>query len=188
MGLDGVELVMVVEEHFGIGIADAEAATLETPRLLADCVIRKVTAEVENDKCPSQRAFYRIRRELRGMGLPRSAIRPEAKFAELCEEVTWRRRKAWWMRLRDRLDVNWESGWRPVSIPFIPSSRRFPPGLKTVGDAAKWLAARRFGEFGVRFPKEEVESAIPEIIVEQLGINPAQFDWDAEFVRDYGVD
>ena len=188
MGLDGVELVMAVEEHFGIGISDAEASMLETPRLMANLVVRKVSGEVGEDQCATQRAFYRIRRELRGMGLSRSAVRPEARFNDLCGEETWRRRKAWWRRLGDRLNVGWEKGWRPVSIPFVPASRRIPPNLATVGGASKWLAARRFGEFGVRFSCEEVEAALPGIIVEQLGISPKHFDWDAEFVRDYGVD
>ncbi len=36
MGLDAVELVMAIEEEFGIDIADAESETLPTPRALID--------------------------------------------------------------------------------------------------------------------------------------------------------
>jgi acyl carrier protein len=44
MGLEGVEIVMAVEERFDIVIADAEAELLVTPRDIIDCVMRKLGA------------------------------------------------------------------------------------------------------------------------------------------------
>lgn len=41
MGLDAVELVMAIEEEFGIDISDAEAEKLLTPRLLIDFIWAK---------------------------------------------------------------------------------------------------------------------------------------------------
>ena len=41
MGLDAVELVMAIEEEFGIDITDAEAEKLRTPRLLIDFIWAK---------------------------------------------------------------------------------------------------------------------------------------------------
>ena len=42
MGLDLVEMVMAVEEHFGIEILDKEAYHITTPRKLIDYVTEKV--------------------------------------------------------------------------------------------------------------------------------------------------
>ena len=42
MGLDGVEIVLAVEEEFGIAIDDADAANLTTPRRLVDYVFERL--------------------------------------------------------------------------------------------------------------------------------------------------
>ncbi len=44
MGLDGVELVMAVEERFGIEITNAEAEKIITPGMLVDLIYSKVEA------------------------------------------------------------------------------------------------------------------------------------------------
>jgi len=41
MGLDSVELVMAIEEEFGIEIADADAAHMRTPRDVIDHISRR---------------------------------------------------------------------------------------------------------------------------------------------------
>lgn len=38
MGLDSVELVMAIEEEFGIEIEDAAAETMQTPRIMIDYI------------------------------------------------------------------------------------------------------------------------------------------------------
>jgi hypothetical protein len=63
MGLDAVELVMSVEEIFGIDLPDQDAATLTTPRKLIDYVCARVGA-TSRERCISQRSFYRVRRIL----------------------------------------------------------------------------------------------------------------------------
>ena len=42
MGLDAVEIVMAVEDEFGITISDAEAAECRTPRMIIDLVVSKI--------------------------------------------------------------------------------------------------------------------------------------------------
>jgi hypothetical protein len=63
MGLDGVELVMSIEEGFGVTIADAEAAACVTPAAVIDLVYGKLRASDER-VCVSQRAFYLLRKGL----------------------------------------------------------------------------------------------------------------------------
>ena len=187
MGLDGVELVVAVEEKFGIGISDGEAEKVVTPRDVAELVVRKVSSR-DDGGCRSQRAFHLIRRELQAMGVPRRAVRPAARLADLfwCQR-RWSR-KVWWQGLRERLGVQYEPHWK-ASAPYVrPRAFPFPRHLTTVRDAAEWLAERRAGEYGKAYSREQVEAVLPELIVEQLGIARDQFRWDAEFVRDYGMD
>ena len=63
MGMDGVEIVMTVEERFGIEISNPEAEQIVTPGELIDLVLRKVTTS-ETATCPSRRAFHAVRRAL----------------------------------------------------------------------------------------------------------------------------
>jgi acyl carrier protein len=83
MGLDGVELVMAVEDAFSISINDADAAKLLTLRLLTDYVLSKVTTTTAT-VCLTQRAFNLLRRSLlRHGGWKRSEITPDTSLPVL---------------------------------------------------------------------------------------------------------
>jgi acyl carrier protein len=74
MGLDGVELVMSIEEGFGVTIADAEAEACVTPAAVVDLVFGKLRASDER-VCVSQRAFYLLRKGLtRTLGVARRQV------------------------------------------------------------------------------------------------------------------
>lgn len=112
MGLDAIELVMSVEERFGIEIADEDASRIRTPRQLMDFVCHRVSVADEG-KCLSQRSFYRVRRRLMaatglarkdiGPGTPLQAIIPKSQsrtlWAELARSlgVQPRLRRAAWL-------------------------------------------------------------------------------------------
>jgi hypothetical protein len=74
MGMDAVEIVMAVEEQFGISIPDHEAEKISTPRMLINLVLEKVKTNGK-DVCRTQRAFYVLRRFLmQSAGVPREQI------------------------------------------------------------------------------------------------------------------
>ena len=80
MGLDGVEIVMKVEEAFDISIADEEAEKVLTPKALIELVEFKV-ATVELSVCLTHRAFNLLRHYMfEQRGLPRSRITPKTKM------------------------------------------------------------------------------------------------------------
>ena len=101
MGLDSVELVMAIEDEFGICIRDEDAEKMLTPGHIADYVMNLVQTEGYSG-CPSQIGFYRVRTALmNAFGLPRKAIRPDALMQELLSGDI----KENWKKLRDALQT-----------------------------------------------------------------------------------
>lgn len=104
MGLDTVELVMEVEEEFDVTVPDDGAETIRTVGDLYYWLVDRLGTPGVAGPCPSAAAFYRLRRVLiRQRAIPRDAIRPEARTADLLPEHD--RRAAW-----DGLE--YELGWR----------------------------------------------------------------------------
>lgn len=93
MGLDTVELVMEVEETFGIKIEDEEYGFLHTVQDLNDLIIRKRcrssggangTERRESPPCFSLVAFVRLRRALtERFDVPRSLVRPATHLEDV---------------------------------------------------------------------------------------------------------
>jgi acyl carrier protein len=74
MGLDSIEILMEVEDAFGIKIPDAEAETIITICDFHNCVWKHLEGRQVN-KCHSQILFYRLRSDLAVQNLlPRSQI------------------------------------------------------------------------------------------------------------------
>ena len=100
MGLDGIELMMEVEEEFGITISDAEAAKLRTVGdLVALCLDRIQAAHTV--RCPSLPYFLSLRRLVREIcNAPVLKMRPRDRV-EACLEKSKRYRL--WQRLPELL-------------------------------------------------------------------------------------
>jgi hypothetical protein len=93
MGLDLVELVLSVEEKFGIELPDEDAARLRTPRQLIEYVCSKVAA-VDPSACASQRSFNRVRRILAAATkVKKRAVRPATHLEDLLSAQV--RRRVW---------------------------------------------------------------------------------------------
>jgi acyl carrier protein len=93
MGLDGVELVMAVEEEFKIAIPDSDAFEADTVGKLVDAVHSRLRQNVE-EPCPSQQGFYLLRKELMTeLGLARSAVKPDSELDNLIPKAG--RRHLW---------------------------------------------------------------------------------------------
>ena len=105
MGLDTVELVMEVEESFGITIPDADAEKIQTVGQLYRYVLSKMDGPtLVTSGCLSAAAFYRLRRRLMGrFRVERRRIRPASALDDL---IPKRRRRAEWQQLGEDL------GWR----------------------------------------------------------------------------
>lgn len=94
MGLEGVELVMEVEEAFGIVIADEEAERTRTVGQLFELVVSKLSS---SQGCASMVAFNRLRRGLHTVfGTPRREVSPHTALDQV---LPVRQRRAAWRRL-----------------------------------------------------------------------------------------
>jgi len=83
MGLEAVEIVMQVEEGFGIAIKDSDAEKMVTPHDLIEQIMNQA-GRTGRVPCLKQRAFHRIRASLmRRFGLKREQIRLETRLTEV---------------------------------------------------------------------------------------------------------
>jgi len=112
MGLDGVELVMALEEGFGVTITDAEAETCGTPAAVIDLIFGKLGASDER-VCVSQRAFYLLRKGLtRTAGVDRRTV---ALSADVRSFTTDRSDREVWGDLNTAVQArSWPSLARPT--------------------------------------------------------------------------
>jgi len=100
MGLDGVELVMAVEEEFQMAISDSEASDCTTVRKLVELVHSRLR-HTSKDPCSSQHTFYLARQKLISiLHIPRQKIKPETKLDEL---IPTKNRKRLWRELTTAL-------------------------------------------------------------------------------------
>lgn len=108
MGLDTVELVMEIEESFGIRIENSEAEKIQTVGQAYECVLSKLQKRAERlgegaPRCASSAAFYRIRRTMMDTwATARSSIRPATALDSL---VPQQDRDFAWARLDASLDL-----------------------------------------------------------------------------------
>ena len=185
MGLDGVEIVLAVEEEFGVPISDAEAESLRTPGMIIDYICSTVldpsAVGVRNTdgvlRCSTQRAFYRIRKAiLESTTSRRSALLPETELRTLFKGKGGRKE---WNRFRQSLCLG------SFLYPSGLLAQAFP--AKTVDDLIIRLQAREpyFLRERGNWSREEVELRVRDIISEQLGI--ADFSNDDDLIRDLGA-
>lgn len=83
MGLDTVELVLAIEDEFGIRINNQVAQTLRTPSDVADYVMTRVRTEADSS-CLTQVGFYRVRSALVATCMTsRNEIHPDTSLTTL---------------------------------------------------------------------------------------------------------
>lgn len=100
MGLDAVELVMDVEDHFGVTIQDAEAERIRTVADLVELIRSRVSAS-QDAYCSTLPAFLKLRSTLRtSIGDANFRIRPSQQVAE---QLTASQRRLFWKQLTELL-------------------------------------------------------------------------------------
>ena len=116
MGLDGVEIVMAIEDAFAIRINDKEAERCVTPRDIIDLVMSKVQLSDEH-VCLSQRSFHTLRRTFIERGIRRSRFRSSTSLDEIVPKQN--RRHAWKSISEEIGTTTWPSLERPGWLEII---------------------------------------------------------------------
>jgi hypothetical protein len=102
MGLDGVELIMAVEDEFGLEIPEEDAQEFSTVGDLYDYLVARVGSQ-NAKRCLSSAAFYRLRRVLCAeAGAARRSVLPDTRLDGI---IPWRHRRAVWRSVRRELGL-----------------------------------------------------------------------------------
>jgi acyl carrier protein len=99
MGLDIVELVMEIEEAYEVQIPNREAERMRTVGDLYHCLLRQLGRQAAGP-CLSGVTFYRVRRALMELGVPRQSVTPRTELEQLLPEDS---RRMVWAQFRQAL-------------------------------------------------------------------------------------
>lgn len=183
MGLDTVELVMRVEETFGIAIPDEVASRLVTPDDMADFIMTRLELTDEPLPCLTQKAFHALRRGFtRTLRVPRRSFRPDALLMELLPDDL--PDEAWERVGRDVGLKGWPSLFRPVWLrSFVPHDCR---SVRDLIDHV--LAHDHAGVKGGerRWTRAQVRDVLWRVIADDTGVK--DFTGESRFVDDMGLD
>jgi acyl carrier protein len=181
MGLDTVELVMEVEDEFGLSIPDADAEQIQTVGQLYAYVCHRLRPRAET-VCPSARAFYRFRRALLArQPLPRRCVRPSSRISRLLPQ-----------ECRDRWPAVADEVGLAAAYSFNHKAPvRFPAVFTTVRDlvrqmtfpAAPWDRVVLHGDF-----EERVWERVRAIVAEHAGVKREEVRPETHIIYDLGMD
>ena len=196
MGLDSVEILVRVEEYFGISIPDREAEKILTVQDFADCVFAKVTFN-PTEKCKSQMLFYKLKTYFTdNQGLSKEQIRPDSKIRDLITgdlKTTWteieKHLKLDLPTLSD-LDLN-PTKEKEIKILGVKVwTRKSPVTIGTIGDLVNWTLAKNYDLIDPKtlFDKADVEKVIIGIISDSMAIPVNEIKLKHRISYDLGVD
>jgi hypothetical protein len=182
MGLDLVELVIRIEDTFGVQIPDRDATELTTPRKMTDYILSRVEVSQEPLPCMSRKAFYSLRREFtQQLSLTRRQFVPDATIKDILPEE---RRDEIWKNIRSSLKVKkWpalsRTRWLGFMSPTVQSVRELVDYLVTneplivKGNEAAWS-------------REQVWDVLKRLIRDETAVR--DFPEDSRFIEDMHLD
>jgi|ERR1043166_2818332 acyl carrier protein len=176
MGLEGVELVVAIEETFAIDISDAAAAAMLTPADVIEFIVAHVPTSTPVD-CLTQQTFFRLRK-----GFRRTLSKPIGKFDLDTELADWFHKDQWPEAWRGIRAAATDHCW-PESIPW-PGFLR--DGPRTVRQLIWHLVASLpKPATGEPWSQVKIEAEVRRIIYEILA--KKDFELSAKFIGDLGV-
>jgi hypothetical protein len=179
MGLDGVEIIMGVEETFGMEIPNDVGNRIRTPGELVDYIASQVATSTP-ETCLTQQLFYRLRR---GFKRQVAALAPSLA---LDTELSAVLHKDQWPKV-------WTAVRADVGVPEWPEIIPWPgllkEGPKTVRQLI-WHIVEKLPRpdlaAGGAWTKPMIEAQVRRIVRQVTGIK--DFSLRDDFVKDLGID
>jgi len=197
MGLDSVELLMSVENKFGIRIKDSEAEKIYTVQNFVDSVYDKIITN-PNENCLTQIVFYRIRKAFQNLQLTDEEFKPETKITELLTQTELKEK---WNLLKTKiglelpelvaLDFNPNLGSHVKIFGIKTIKRTTPVSSGTIRDLINWTIAlnqEKLIDIENVTSKYEVERIIIGIINRNMGIPISEIKLEHSITNDLGID
>ncbi|HEX8915209.1 MAG TPA: hypothetical protein VF796_22850 [Humisphaera sp.] len=175
--MEGIELVMKIEDEFRLTISDEDAERLQTVGETVDYLLARARYAVRDGipVCHSARAFYTLRRGLvTTFGAARGSVRPETPLGRLLpgEGVP---RRAW-----NRVAV--AAGMRPEPFRF---SKLFTADSLEASATVGELIRTRLRPVGNYLPDEQaVYSRLVRIVADVFGVHPSKVSRETHYVND----
>lgn len=182
MGLDGVELIIAIEEEFGIDIADSEAEKLFTAGDIFELLKTKV-ARSDPGVCLTQQTFYKLRRALiENYGLKRHEIKLDTKMCDLLsdEEI-----KDGWPFLETFIELKTP----PYEIACQLLGFKLTNKQLTMRELVQSLIViNKDSLVPKRDSDEEIWFRLVTLMVRQLNLRPDEIKPEASLAKDLGID
>ena len=181
MGLDTVELVIRIEDTFGVQIPDRVATGLTTPKKVTDFILSQVQQSEHPLPCLSQKAFYSIRREFtRQLSVPRRQLTPDASLKAILPE--------------ERRDEVWKNIGSSLGVKRWPKLSRkrwlfMPPIVQSVRDLVDYLVTNEplmLKGNETSWSREQVWDVMKRLITDETAIT--DFSEDSRFIEDMHLD
>ncbi len=197
MGLDSVELVVSVEDKFGIRIPDTECEQIYTVQDFSDSVYKRILIN-PTEKCLTQIVFYRVRKAFQKLNLSKEEIKPNTQITEL---LTQTELKTNWNRIETELglklpdlvalDFNQNLDTHVKFLGFRTFKRTQPVTKGTIRQLVDWTISLNFEktiDIEKITDKYEVERIISGIISEKMGIPINEIELQHSITSDLGID
>ena len=213
MGLDLVELVLVVEEEFDIIISDGTLENMRTPQDYADYIYDEYQ-KIDAGRCSSQVGFYKIRKLfIDEFNCKREELKPDTKLEDIFTDNI----REEWRHLNELLDNRLK--WYPLKLKakyhliaffialiigfisqcsiiflvvWIILGLVFRKYMASIAPMDKLSSLIRFtNESNARTKyktKDEILDKVIEISIEELGLSPSEISASSRYIEDLGVD
>ena len=178
MGLDGVQIVMGVEEFFGIAIPNKMAREIRTPGMLVD-FIASVVETTPAEVCVSQQVFYRLRRGFkRQIAALATDVDLDTPINDLIHKDQWP--KVWSAVRADVGNDDW-----PLTLPWAGLLSGGPGTIREL----VWRIVEELPMLHSRtepWTRAQIEAQVRRIVRE---VNGAEgYSLRADFVKEIGID
>lgn len=197
MGLDTVELLQTMEEHFSIAIADREASAILTVQDLADCVYAKIVlTPALPDK--DQAVYQRLLETLQKLGAPPELLQPQAKIKDVLKDLDF---NSCWQVLEVSLELKLPSLTSEDLDLSLPRQRKIlgvriqsapvPLTEGSLRDLTRWILAlnhRQILNPKALSSKAELEGIVVGIVSESSGIPVTEIEMHHHITGDLGMD